>query len=298
MQLVVFILAYPPLWLVSRLPFRIIYILSDGVYFLLYHIIGYRKKVVRENLALVFPGMDKNERLQIEKEFYKHMCDMFLEMAKTMGINAKEMEKRFTYTNIHVIHELEKTGKRILLMASHYASWEWVLSLNARISLKGYAIYLKLGNKYFDKLVRDIRSKYGTTLIRTNESRKLIKQAVENGEQFILGIASDQSPMASRARHWAPFMNTMVPVHIGGEELAKQHDLIPVFLKVRKLKRGHYQGTFKVLTENPKEVPDYGISEMFLSETEKLIREAPEYYLWTHKRWKHRNRVPKEFLGN
>lgn len=294
MQLLVFCISYPLLWCVSRLPFSVLYFISDGVYQLIYHVIGYRKKVVRSNLKLVFPEKKDDKILQIEKKFYRHMCDMFLEMVKTMGISNQEMEKRFSYTNLELIHQLEKKGKRIILMAPHYASWEWILSLNAQISSQGYAIYLKINNKYFDKLVRDIRGKFGTTLLRTNESRKLIKQAVECDEQFILGIASDQSPMMSRARHWAKFMNVKVPIHIGGEELAKQHDLTPVFLKVKKLKRGYYQGTFKVLAENAKEIPDYQISEMFLAETEKLIREQPEYYFWTHKRWKHRNKKPKK----
>jgi KDO2-lipid IV(A) lauroyltransferase len=118
---------------------------------------------------------------------------------------------------------------------------------------------------------------------------------VNSNELFTIGIASDQSPMLSRARHWHKFMGIMVPVHVGGEELSKEHNLIPVFIKVKRLKRGFYQGTFKVLSENPKQVPDYGITEMFLKEAEQTIIEAPEYYLWTHKRWKHRKKVPKEY---
>ena len=296
MQLIVFILAYPLLWLVSRLPFPILYVISDRIYQIVYHLVGYRKKVVRENLKLTLPERSDAERLAIEKKFYRHMCDMFLEMIKTLGMNAQEMERRFTYTNLEVLQNLEKEGKRVLLMASHYASWEWILPLNAKLKAKGYVIYLKIQNKYFDKQVRDIRSKYGCILIRTNESRKIIKEAVSKGEKFTLGIASDQSPMISRARHWSKFMDIMVPVHIGAEELAKEHNLTPVYLKVDKLKRGHYQGTFKVLTETPRELPNYQITDMFLAETEKSIREAPEYYFWTHKRWKHRHKVPPSYL--
>lgn len=298
MQLLVYLLAYPILWLVSRFPFRVLYFLSDLLYPLVYYIIGYRKKVVRDNLSLVFPEKTENERLVIEKKFFRHMCDMFLEMIKTMGISTKQAEERYVFTNIELFHQLEDQGRNTMLMLPHYASWEWVFSLNTKIVSKGYAIYLKIQNKYFDKLVRDIRSKFGTTLIVTNESRKIAKEAKVSGELFCLGIISDQSPMMSRARHWAKFMDIMVPVHIGGEELAKEHNLVPLYLKVNKKKRGYYEATFIKLCDNPNELPNYKITEIFLTETEKSIRNAPEHYFWTHKRWKHRNKVPTEYADD
>ncbi|MBS9463414.1 lysophospholipid acyltransferase family protein [Flagellimonas sp. 389] len=298
MQLVVFILVYPLLWLISRLPFRVLYFISDIVYQLLYHVFGYRKKVVSSNLALVFPEKPEAERLLIEKKFYKHLCDIFLEMIKTLGISNEQMQKRYVFSNVKVFKELERNGKNTMIMMPHYASWEWVFSLNSYVESEAYAIYQTIQNKYFDKLVRDIRSKYGTTLIRTHESRKIIKDAKEKADLITVGIISDQSPMVIRARHWANFMNILVPIHVGGEELCKAHDIVPVYLKVKKVKRGHYEATFKVLTERPKEVKDYDISEAFIRETEKSIYEAPEYYFWTHKRWKHRGKAPKEFQPN
>jgi KDO2-lipid IV(A) lauroyltransferase len=295
MQLIVYILVYPLLWLVSRLPFKIIYFISDGVYVLLYHVIGYRKKVVRSNLALVFPEKLDEGRLQIEKKFFRHMCDMFLEMMKTMGMGKEEIQKRFTVTNIEILHDLEDKGINTMLMLPHYASWEWVLSLNLQIKSKGYGIYQKIQNKYFDKMIRGIRGKYNTTLISTRESRKILAAAKESNELLMVGIISDQSPMVSRAKYWTDFMGIVVPVHVGGEEICKANDIVPVYLKVHKKKRGFYESTFKILSENPTKVPDYKITDTFLRETEKSILEAPEYYFWTHKRWKHKNKVPKEF---
>lgn len=251
--------------------------------------------MVRGNLALVFPEKSNKERLKIEKEFYRHLCDMFLEMIKTLGISDKQMRKRYVFTNVEEILKLENEGKNVMIMMPHYASWEWVFNLNSFISATAYAIYQPINNKYFDKMVRDIRSKYGTTLIKTFESRKIIKDAKKANELVTVGIISDQSPMLNRARHWTKFMDVLVPVHVGGEEICKEHDIIPIYLKVRKLKRGHYQGTFKILAENPKDVEGYGISEAFLKETEKSIREAPEYYFWTHKRWKHKDKAPEAF---
>ena len=295
MQLVVYILVYPLLWLVSRLPFKIIYFISDGVYILLYYLIGYRKKVVRNNLALTFPEKSEEERLIIEKKFFRHMCDIFLEMIKTLGISNKEVQKRFTVTNMEVLHELEAKGINTMLMLPHYASWEWVVSLNLQIKSKGYGIYQKIQNKYFDKLVRDLRGRFNTQLISTRESRKILKDAKESKQLLMVGIISDQSPMVIKAKYWTDFMGIVVPVHVGGEEICKANDIIPVYLKTRKIGRGYYEGTVKVLSENPSEVEDYKITDAFLRETEKSIREAPEYYFWTHKRWKHKDKVPKEF---
>ncbi|KQC29029.1 lysophospholipid acyltransferase family protein [Flagellimonas eckloniae] len=296
MQLAVFILVYPLLWLISRLPFRVLYLLSDGVYQLLYHVVGYRKKVVRDNLELVFPEKSSSERLEIEKKFFKHLCDMFLEMIKTLGITDAQIQKRYYFTNIEEALDLEHQKKSIIVMMPHYASWEWVFSLNKHVTSEGYAIYQRVQNKYFDKLVRDIRSKYGTTLIPTFDSRKIISNLTKNGTLFTVGIVSDQSPMHFKAKHWTKFMGITVPVHVGGEELCKKHNLTPLYLKVKKVGRGYYQATFKPLVENVEKSVSYEITEAFLKETEKSILEAPEFYFWTHKRWKHRDKVPKEYL--
>lgn len=288
MQLLVFIIAYPFLWIVSILPFPIFYFLSDCVYLLVYHIIGYRKKVVRANLALALPHLTAKERLQIEKKSYHHLCDMFLEMVKTMTISSAEMNKRFVVTNLEVMTDLEKKGKSIMLIASHYASWEWLLSFNQKVSIKGIGVYKKLANKHFDKLVRDIRSKYNTELVPTNQTIPLIANNQRNNIQCIYGLASDQSPKADRIFHWQSFMGIEVPVHTGPEMLAKKYDMNVVFAKVKKIKRGYYELTIVPLSENAKLVPDFEITEAYIKEVEKQIAEAPEYYFWTHKRWKHR----------
>lgn len=288
MQFLIFILAYPFLWIISILPFPIFYLLSDIVYFIVYYIIGYRKKTVRANLALALPHLNDKERLVIEKKSYHHLCDMFMEMIKTMTISSEEMNKRFIITNLEVIKEYEKKGKSIMLIASHYASWEWLITLNQKLSFQGVGVYKKLANKYFDKLVRDIRSKYNTELVPTYKTIPLIAHNQKNGIRCVYGLASDQSPKLDRIFHWDSFMGIEVPVHTGPEMLAKKYDLTVVFAKVKKVKRGYYELTIIPLSDNPKSVPDFGITHNFIKEVEKQIYEAPEYYFWTHKRWKHR----------
>ena len=288
MQFLVFILTFPFLWIISILPFRIFYWLSDCIYVLVYYIVGYRKKTVRENLSFALPHLSDKERLEIEKKSYHHLCDMFLQMVKTMTISSEEMNKRFKITNLEVIKEYEKKGKSIMLIASHYASWEWLITLNQKISFLGVAVYKKLANKHFDKLVRDIRSKYNTELVPTSKTIPLIANNQKNNIQCVYGLASDQSPKADRIFHWESFMGVEVPVHTGPEMLAKKYDMTVVFAKVKKVKRGYYELTIIPLSDNPKSIPDFGITHIYIKEVEKQILEAPEYYFWTHKRWKHR----------
>ncbi|MGA9639224.1 lysophospholipid acyltransferase family protein [Flavobacterium sp.] len=288
MQYLVYLIAYPFLWFISILPFRLFYFLSDFIYLIVYYIIGYRKKVVRTNLALALPHLSTSERLKIEKKSYEHLCDMFLEMVKTMTMSPKEMNKRFAITNIELIKEYEKTGKSIILLASHYASWEWLLTVNNKTSLKGVATYKKINNKYFDRLIRGIRSKYGTELVVTRETIPFIAKNQREKTACMYGLASDQSPRLDRIFHFYPFMGVTVPVHTGAEMIARKYDLSVVFVKVKKVKRGYYQATFIPITDDPKTTTEFQITHDFIHEVEKQIHEAPEYYFWTHNRWKHR----------
>ncbi|HAI19242.1 MAG TPA: lipid A biosynthesis acyltransferase, partial [Xanthomarina gelatinilytica] len=197
--------------------------------------------------------------------------------------------------NVDQILELEKENKSIVLMCGHYASWEWIFILQRHINHKGYAIYKRLANKYFDALVKRIRAKYNSYLITTKETFTVLMAAKKKGELTINGFAADQSPKHDKAFHWQEFMNIKVPVHTGAELLAKKLDMAVVFLKVKKLKRGYYEATIETITKTPREYKDYDITDIFLKRLEAQIYEAPEYYLWTHKRWKHRDKVPENF---
>jgi KDO2-lipid IV(A) lauroyltransferase len=270
------------------LPFRVLYLFSDFVYIVLYYVVGYRKKTVRENLALALPHLSDQERLIIEKKSYQHLCDMFSEMIKTLSISKEEVCKRYVYTNLEIYKELEEKGKSVIVMLAHYASYEWIISLNYFINFKGFGIYKKIANPYFDRLVQRIRSRFNTTLITTKET---IPTVLKNNKEKILGsygFISDQSPKINSAYHWCKFMNVEVPVFTGAEMLAKRYDMNVLFLKVKKIKRGFYEAEFELLSDNPIEVPNYAITDDFIKRVEKQIYEAPEYYLWTHKRWKHR----------
>ncbi|NMH28827.1 lysophospholipid acyltransferase family protein [Flavobacterium silvaticum] len=287
MQLLAFILLYPLIWCISILPFRLLYWVADIVYFLVYHIVGYRKKIVRQNLGMAFPEKSAAELKKIEKESYRHLCDMFLEMIKTMTISRKEIERRYTFTNMDLYLDLEKQGKSIALLCAHYASYEWAVSMNFHITFEGYAIYKKIANKYFDKVVRDIRTKYRAHLITTKETVPTLVTNQKNGILGVYGFVSDQSPKQGKEQHWVEFLGIDTPVHTGAEMLAKKYDMNVIFMRTEKVARGRYKGTFELLAENPRQVPDYQITDTFMKLVEKQIKDDPSYYLWTHKRWKY-----------
>ena len=295
MQGLVFWLVYPILWLISILPFRLFYIVSDLIFVLVYHIIGYRRKTVRKNLELVFPEKSKKEIKNIQRKFYSHMCDMFLEMIKSISISEKELKRRFTFTNVEYLRELEKMDKSIVLMCGHYASYEWMNALQLYdLKFRSFGIYKKIKNKYFDDLVKSIRGRFDGTLITTYKATETIRY---NQEQGILGnyaMIADQSPKKSRAKHWIHFMGIRVPVFEGSERLARNLDMNVIYLHVEKVGRGYYKATLKPISTDAPNEPKHYITEKFIELLEKQIRNKPEYYLWTHKRWKHRNEpIPK-----
>lgn len=295
MQLLAYIIIYPILWLISILPFRLLYGFSDIVWFFMYRIFKYRKKVVKSNLRLVFPDKSKEDIEDICSNFYHHLCDMILEAVKSMTISEASIRKRYKFSNVDLIHGLEEKQKSIMLMCAHYGSWEWIFILQTYVNHKGYAVYKRLANKYFDKLVKRIRAKYNSHLITTKETYEILTKTQKEGQLTINGFVSDQSPKAQKALHWNEFMGIKVPMYVGSETIAKKFDMAVVFFRVKRLKRGYYETTFETITETPNKYKDFEITDIFFKLVEKQIHQAPQYYLWTHKRWKHKDKVPVEF---
>ncbi len=257
----------------------------------MYYVIGYRRKVVKENITITLPNKSEKERKQIIKEFYVHLCDFLVETIKSLTISEKEINRRFQFENPELLQEFYNQDKSILLMCGHYASWEWSGILTHHMPYKGLAVYKPLRNPYFDRLVKKIRGKFGAEIVSNRQIVTKLFRMHRDREKSLTLILSDQTPKMSDYKHVDTFMGIRVPVFVGTEELAKKLGQIPVYLKVKKVKRGHYSATFIPLTTEPKKVPDYKITRMFLDEIEKQIHEEPAYYLWSHKRWKHRDKV-------
>ena len=289
MQRLVYILSYPVLWFVAILPFRLFYAISDIVFLMLFYLIGYRRKVVRDNLKLVFPEFSETDIRRTEKKFYSHMCDVFLETIKTMKISKNALNQRYRIVNPEVLREMESKNS-VMVLIPHYGNWEWSIAVNDILQTKGYAVYQKIGNKYFDALIKRIRARWNTTLIHQKEMVRTILRNLEDEIDAVYGIVSDQSPMRHRTKYWRPFMGIKVPVFDSPEIIARKFDLAVAYAKIEKLKRGHYQIEFIPICSNGKLTSENEITDRFIELTEESIRVNPAYYLWTHRRWKHREK--------
>ncbi|MFM1877818.1 MAG: hypothetical protein RLZZ241_684 [Bacteroidota bacterium] len=290
-----FLSAYPFIWVISRTPFPLLYLFSDFLFFVLYYLVRYRRKVVRSNLRLVFPTKHRNEIKTLEHKFYRHFCDIFLETVKTLSISEAELKARFTFQNIEVLRAYENANESVIILFPHYANWEWATALNLHLKGKGYGIYQPLVNPYFDKMVRYIRARFGGTLITTKETREVVAKNRAEKIHAIYGILTDQSPRPTQAYHWSSFMGITVPMHTGAEYMSKTLNLPVLYLKVTKIKRGYYTSEFSVLAHNPNDFKNYAITDAFFRATEQSILEQPEFYLWSHRRWKHRDKDRENF---
>lgn len=291
MQNLVYILVYPLLWLLSKLPMRILYFKSTVLYILVYHIIGYRKKVVKDNLSLVFPKKTKKERDRISKEFFKHLCDIIFETIKAFTISEEEIRKRFVVSNADILDEYYTKDRSILLMAGHYCNWEWSGILNKLMKHQAHAVYKPLGMKQFDALIKKTREHFGATIIPNKKIVGVLFRKWKKGTKTLTYILSDQTPKLGHFKYHDTFLGIDVPMFTGTEELAKKLDFSVVYLKVEKMKRGYYTASFIPLADSPKDYPDFQITRMFFDHLENQIQENPEFYLWSHKRWKHRDKI-------
>lgn len=285
MDLLVYILVYPFIWILSKLPFRMLYVVSDFVYLLIYKLLKFRVKVVRRNLNIAFPFKTETEKLTIEKKFYQHFCDLFLEMVKSYGMTEKQMKERMTYTNLEIIKDSEIKSRTMILMCGHYASYEWLLSLAYNLEHKPYALYSPLSNKYFDRFIQKVRMKHKSYLLSRYQASAEMKKHKDEGLVCCYGFAADQAPNSVKS-YRRPFLGLRVPVFTGAERMGKQLNAVMCFAKIQKIKRGYYQTTFEILSENPSQMADYQLTDMFFERLNRQIYDQPEYYLWTHNRFK------------
>jgi len=291
MNFIVFAILYPIIWLLSRLPMRVLYSISDIIFILIYHGIGYRKKVVMYNLNLAYPKKTLLEKKKITKDFFRHFTDSFMETIKALSISEKEILKRYTYSNPELINNLIAEGKSVALVRAHQANWEWCTNMPLLLNTKVNSAYTTIGNPYFDRLIKNSREKFGIDCYESAKSVKAIHKDFKTKIQGIYLLISDQSPQLHKASYWTTFFGINVPVHTGAEALAKKFDLAVVNCATTKLKRGYYNTEFKLITKKPKETDTHTITNAFLKLTEDVVEKQPELYLWSHKRFKHKDRL-------
>lgn len=288
MNTLLYYIYYTLCFLLSLLPFRALYLLSDLLYFPVYYCVRYRRRIVRQNLIESFPQKTQQEIIAIEKKFYSFFCDYVLETLKLLSISKKEMKKRMRFEGLEELHETFSEGKSVAAYLGHYCNWEWVssLPLNVKGDVTSAQIYHKLRSQVSDRLFLQLRGRMGAVSIPMKESVRKILTMKRDGEQFVIGFIADQSPKGQNINHWTPFLNHDTPVLTGTERLAKQLDLSVYYLDVQRVKRGYYTATFKKMLDNPTDYADFEITDKYMQLLEQTIETVPQYWLWSHKRWK------------
>lgn len=275
------------LYLLSLLPMRLLYLLSDGLFFPLFHIVKYRRKVVEKQLDECFPEKSMQERRAIERQFYHFFCDYLVEVIKLFSISKKEMMRRMKFVGIEQVREELKDKKFCFLYLGHYCNWEYIASLSYWLpEIHCGQIYHRIYNQAFDELFLKLRGQFGGESILMKDTLRRILTLRNQEKKVMIGFIADQLPKWENMHHWTTFLNHDTSFFIGAERIAKQVDAALYYVDVERVKRGYYQVRFRLMTLHPKEFPDYELTDQYARLLEKSIRHQPAYWLWTHKRWK------------
>lgn len=272
--------------LLSLLPLSVLYVIAWIFYFFVYHIFGYRKKVVRANLRKVFPEKNEQELLAIEKKFYTYLTALVVEVVKMKSISKAELQRRFTFKNIEVLEDYFKKGQSVLICSAHYGNWEWgTLSLGLAISAQNYPIYKPMSDVVFDCWIRKVRGRFGNRLIAMKQTLRALQDSKNGPSVFCFG--NDQSPAKDELNYWTTFLGQPSAVQLGIEKIARKTNRPVFYLQTKLLKKGYYEVECVPLCLEPAATAAYEITELHVRFLEKIILEEPAYWLWSHRRWKH-----------
>jgi KDO2-lipid IV(A) lauroyltransferase len=269
------------------LPFPVLYALSSFLYFILYHLVGYRKKVVRNNLKNAFPDKTDAWRLDVERKFYRHLTDMILETFKGMSMGREELMKRLKNASQELYDKAHEEGRSSIIIMSHTGNWEWVcMSAQLHAQQKAQCIYKQLKNPFFEKLMLGIRSKFGTMPIPMEQTLRVL--ASQHNITTATAFMGDQNPSNGKNAYWTNFLNQDTAFMWGTEKIARKTNQEVWYMQIRKIKRGYYEAHTRLLCANSAETQEGEITEMLARATEEDILTQPENWLWSHRRWKHK----------
>ena len=284
---VFYCLLYTVFYLLSLLPLRVHYFISDILYYLLYYVVRYRVRVVRQNLATSFPEKSEAERRRIEKDFYNFFCDYLVESVKLLSIKKETIRKRLVFKNIEEINRCIEEGQSCAVYLGHYGCWEWVTSLPLWVTPKAQCgqIYHPIENKAFDRLFLRLRQHLGSVSIPMNETLRKLLEYKKANQPVIIGYISDQKPLWVNIHHWVDFLNHDTPVLTGVERIVKKFGHAAFYGEMRRVRRGYYEMEMKLITREPQALPDYELTDAYYRFLEESIRREPGLWLWSHKRW-------------
>ena len=281
---------------VSLLPFRVLYALSDAVYVVVYHLVGYRKKTVRQNLASSFPEKGKEELRKIERAFFHFLCDYIVETLKLLSISKEKFLQHVEYRGVEQIEECFDQGQTCAAILGHYCNWEYLtpigLAFQRHTDAVTALIYHPLASDITEQLFLDIRQSLGGTAVSKKEIlRRLVGWRREN-RMWLAGYISDQSPKWQNIHLWLDFLGHDTPVFTGGERIMRRMNDAVFYVDMQRPSRGHYTVNFELITKDPASLPENEVTRLFFQRLEQTIRRDPRFYLWSHKRWK---RTREEF---
>lgn len=288
MKKIIYYIIFGLWYIMSLFPLRVLYIMSDGMFYLIYYMVRYRRPLVRKNLSDSFPNKPEKEIVRIEKEFYSWFCDYIVETIKLLSISERQIKRRMRFSGTKLLKNQFAKGRSCAVYLGHYCNWEWVTSLpltvgNAAICAQ---IYHVLENSMFDKLFLRLRNRMGAVSIPMAETLRQIVKFRNEGKPMVIGFIADQIPFWNNIHYWTDFLHHDTPVLTGTERIARKADFTVFYLDIRRESRGYYVAEFKLLTESPGCLPEYGVTELYWRELEKTIKRQPHLWLWTHNRWK------------
>lgn len=271
-------------------PMKVLYLLSDILYLLIYKLAHYRVKVTRANIKASFPDKTEKERLELERRFYHHFSDYIIETIKLGHISKEEVQSRAKLNNPELVDKLMDEGHPcVILLLGHYGNWEWFTSSGSFFrDAKLFQVYRPLKDKAFDKLFVYLRSRFGAQGIKKNDTIRDVITLNKNKTRACVILLSDQTPSKANLHYWTNFLNQDSSILTGAERIARKLNLPVVFSDTKKISRGHYTVDFKLITDKPQETPEFWITEQYARMMEECILRDPAYWLWTHKRWKHK----------
>ena len=281
-------------YLLSLLPLRILYVLSDILFVLAYYVFRYRKRLVRKNLIDSFPEKKESDIIKIEKGFYLFLCDYIVESMKLLTMSKKNLQRRMVFKGTETVNEIIADGQSCAIYLGHYCNWEWITSLPLYVTKDAQCgqIYHPLENKDFDRLFLRLRERMGAVCIPMAETLRRIVEFKKKGKQVVVGYISDQVPYWNNIHYWTNFLHHDTPVLTGTERIAKSANHAVFYMDVKCVRRGYYECEFKLITREPKKYKDFELTEIYFRELEKTIQRDPKYWLWSHNRWK---RTHEEF---
>ena len=275
--------------IVSIIPLRILYLISDGIYFLLRYVFSYRKKVIETNLRNAFPDYSDEKIAQLIKDVYRNLTDILVESFKGITMSVDEVNKRFKYVNPELPNAYLEKRQSVVFVAAHYTNWEWGLKLGSQVKHLVIGIYGVISNKYINDYMLRSRQIDNFVLAPPRETFKTIDKYKNHPAGWLL--IADQNPSNVDAAHWVNLFDVDTACHHGPDTIARVNDFPMIFIEFKRVRRGYYEAEFSLVHENPKALIQGKLTELYMKKVEKMIQKNPGDWLWSHKRWKHKRNV-------